>query len=145
MTWAKIPTTDPKDTFSISSLVTTKDYAAYLKAHPYAEAPKYWKEQVKYPKLPVLYVSWYQAMEFAQWTNATLPTEKQWQEAIYKLDGTVFEWCLDTEEKNYRVVRGGAWSNNSRYLRAAFRSRFEPGDWYNNIGFRCARKRKRVS
>lgn len=140
MTWVKITTPDPKDTYSISSLVTTKDYAAYLKANPSAKPPKYWQEQVKYPKLPVLYVSWFEAMEFAQWKTATLPTEKQWQEAVYKLDGTVFEWCLDTEPKNYRVVRGGAWRFDSRFLRAAYRSRTQPVYRYNNIGFRCARK-----
>ncbi len=37
------------------------------------------------------------------------------------------------------MLRGGAWNNNARNLRAAERNRNEPDNRNNNIGFRVAR------
>jgi len=38
----------------------------------------------------------------------------------------------------YRVLRGGSWGDNTRVIRAAFRSHFNlPAFWDYNIGFRC--------
>jgi formylglycine-generating enzyme required for sulfatase activity len=39
----------------------------------------------------------------------------------------------------YRVLRGGSWSDDDGGVRAAFRLRGEPGSFYDSIGFRCAR------
>jgi formylglycine-generating enzyme required for sulfatase activity/nucleoside phosphorylase len=81
------------------------------------------------------------------------------------LAGNVWEWCqskwvgvegrqaqedfnhdqgrLDSDlgtEAETRVLRGGAWSNGTDYLRAAFRFRDYPGNRYRDYGFRlvCA-------
>ncbi len=35
-----------------------------------------------------------------------------------------------------RVNRGGAWNNNGRNCRSAYRNANEPGDRNNNLGFR---------
>jgi hypothetical protein len=34
------------------------------------------------------------------------------------------------------VLRGGAWNNNRRNCRAAYRNRNDPANFNNNIGFR---------
>jgi formylglycine-generating enzyme required for sulfatase activity len=38
-----------------------------------------------------------------------------------------------------RVIRGGSWFGNARYVRAASRTRFDPGRRSGSIGFRLAR------
>jgi formylglycine-generating enzyme required for sulfatase activity len=77
---------------------------------------------------------------------------------LHEMHGNVWEWCEDIWDNNYRgapddgsarldpsgdaavrVIRGGSWRDDARYVRAAFRIRFGPGDRYGNLGFRCAR------
>ncbi len=56
--------------------------------------------------------------------------------------GNVFEWTSsgDDSEKEYRVVRGGAWSSvNIGFFRGTLRFRFAPDVGTYGIGFRCVR------
>jgi formylglycine-generating enzyme required for sulfatase activity len=57
---------------------------------------------------------------------------------LYDLRGNVCEWCLDPQDKPYRVARGGAWDTFIEInLRPGFRWYAAPGERKNSIGFRC--------
>ena len=78
---------------------------------------------------------------------------------LFDMHGNVWEWVEDCWHDNYEdaptdgrawttncdnssdgsaraVVRGGAWSDDPRVLRAAFRGRVTPSFRYLNVGFR---------
>lgn len=77
---------------------------------------------------------------------------------LYSMLGNVWEWCEDhghghdsyknapadgtawlRDSAARRVVRGGAWGDGARYLRAAIRHEFDPAFRGSILGFRCAR------
>ncbi len=70
---------------------------------------------------------------------------------VHDMLGNVWEWTCsryanpyDGAESRcddsgaYRVVRGGSWFNNARFVRSAFRSRNGPDNRDQNAGFRLA-------
>ena len=62
---------------------------------------------------------------------------------LYDMRGNVMEWCLDPQDKPYRVLRGGAWDT---YIdinaRPEFREYSAPDKAKNDYGFRVVLERK---
>lgn len=69
--------------------------------------------------------------------------------------GNVWEWCEDWFSETYytscpptnprgprtgpgRVIRGGAWNSEHRYVTTTFRTYLAPDEWWNIVGFRTA-------
>ena len=204
--------------------VTNAQYKKFIDANPQwrkdrilrkyhdGDYLKHWNEN-NYPHgkgdHPIVYVSWYAAMAYAQWEGKRLPIEAEWEKAargsliskkyawgnlldsdkanygenigsttpvgtfpangygLYDMAGNVWEWCLDeydadfysvsprhnplaggtvnnivsdfTSVKSVRVLRGGSWVSNAKFVRVSDRTRFTPKITNKARGFRCVR------
>jgi formylglycine-generating enzyme required for sulfatase activity len=101
-------------------------------------------------------VAWYASNSGGQTHPVGEKQANAW--GLYDMLGNVWEWCQDWYDANYyrnspaedpqgpssgrlRVLRGGSWYDDSRYVRVAFRDRNDPGNRNYIFGFRCVRER----
>ncbi|MYC74602.1 formylglycine-generating enzyme family protein [Candidatus Poribacteria bacterium] len=99
--------------------ITNAQYKAFVDANPQWQkdniATEYhdgvylrlWEGNI-YPEgkadHPVIYVSWYAAMAYAEWAGKRLPTEAEWEKAaLGGLSGKVYPWgdTYDATHANY--------------------------------------------
>ncbi len=107
--------------------VTVERYQRFLKATQ-TNNPEQWNDQLKFPKRPVVSVSWDDAQAYAQWASKRLPTEAEWEYAARGgytgLGGEPryeYPWGdeADANQANFNAdgSRQWGWENAKRYLK----------------------------
>ena len=74
------------------------------------QMPEAWKGQLENPNRPVVGLSWFEAVAYAQWAGCRLPTETQWERAARGTDRRRYPWgdaSPNASFLNYQYNIGG--------------------------------------
>lgn len=111
-------------------LVTNADFARFMQAEAYANpdlwlpqawellqaegwtAPAFWNRRgyqcgEDYPDYPVVGVSWYEAMAYAEWAGAMLPSEAEWEAAGRGGEAWRWPWGDEWQEGRANTADAG--------------------------------------
>lgn len=105
----------PKHKITVTSFyldeteVTNQQYKKFVEATG-RQTPEHWKNNHSYlPEealLPVTYVTWNDAMDYAQWAGKRLPTEEEWEYAARSgSSGWLFPWGNEWRAGNANAAR----------------------------------------
>ncbi len=104
------------DSFYIDILpVTNENFAKFIEATNY-RTPKYWADaQFNQPTQPVVGVSFFDAMKYAQWAGKDLPSAEQWTAAAAGTDSLAYPWGAEFRGE----IASWKGSNDKQELRPA--------------------------
>ena len=99
--------------------VTNAMYRSFVEATGYSNIPFHWNKaddlgRLGKPHFPVIYVTWYDAMAYAQWAGKRLPTEAEWEYAA----------------RGGRVGGRYPWGDEASHAHANYSGEVEPDIWY---------------